>query len=91
MNLRSPGVRIALDSTLRSLLTDVSAGIRVLHSRDGVPLSEQQILERARNIVMGLIGNYRIESLEGESSANSNGTPPGASDRAPVAARAATG
>jgi hypothetical protein len=41
---------------LRRLLTDVSAGIRVLHSRDGVQLSENQILERARNIVMG--GNH---------------------------------
>lgn len=43
---------------------DVSEGIRVLASRDGVVLSESQILERARNIVMGLIGNYRIETLD---------------------------
>ena len=46
------------------LLRDVSAGIRVLQVRDGVLLSEKQILERARNIVMGLVGNYRIETLE---------------------------
>ena len=50
--------------TLRQLLRDVTAGIRVLQTRDGVGLTEAQINERARNIVAGLIGNYRIESLE---------------------------
>lgn len=47
------------------LLRDVAAGIRVLQVRDGILLSEKQILERARNIVMGLVGNYRIETLDG--------------------------
>jgi hypothetical protein len=51
-------------STVRLLLQDIAAGIRVLQSRDGVPLSDEQILERARNIVTGLIGNYRITSRE---------------------------
>jgi hypothetical protein len=50
--------------TLRQLLRDVTAGIRVLQTRDGLDLSDAQITERARNIVAGLIGNYRIESLE---------------------------
>ena len=50
--------------TLRQLLRDVSAGIRVLQTRDGMDLSDAQITERARNIVAGLIGNYRIESLD---------------------------
>ncbi|HEY2903464.1 MAG TPA: hypothetical protein VGL59_22960 [Polyangia bacterium] len=50
--------------TLRALMGDISAGIRVLQSRDGVELSDEQILERARNIVTGLMGNYRIVSLE---------------------------
>ena len=49
---------------MRQLLEDVAAGIRVLHTRDGLGLSEDQILERARNIVAGLIGNYRIQSLD---------------------------
>jgi hypothetical protein len=57
-------MRRAIDPTTYRLLRDVSAGIRVLQSRDGVPLSESQILERARNIVMGLVGNYRIEAIE---------------------------
>jgi hypothetical protein len=57
-------VRIAVDPTTTRLIRDVSAGIRVLASRDGVALSESLILERARNIVMGLIGNYRIETLD---------------------------
>jgi hypothetical protein len=43
---------------------DVAEGIRVLQTRDGVKLSEDQIVERARNIVAGLIGNYAIQSLD---------------------------
>jgi len=50
--------------TVRLLLQDVADGIRVLQTRDGVLLSNEQILERARNIVTGLLGNYRIRSLE---------------------------
>ena len=49
---------------MRQLLEDVAAGIRVLHTRDGLALSEEQVIERARNIVAGLIGNYRIQSLD---------------------------
>jgi hypothetical protein len=45
------------------LLQDVAEGIRVLQTRDGVDLSNEQILERARNIVTGLLGNYRIRAL----------------------------
>ena len=45
-------------------MEDVADGIRVLTTRDGIKLSEEQIVERARNIVAGLIGNYRIEALE---------------------------
>jgi hypothetical protein len=51
--------------TVRLLLQDVAEGIRVLQTRDGIELSEQQILERARNIVAGLVGNYRIQPHEG--------------------------
>ena len=50
--------------TVRLLLQDVASGIRVLQSRDGIALSDDQILERARNIVAGLVGNYRIVSLD---------------------------
>jgi hypothetical protein len=50
--------------TVRLLLQDVAEGIRVLQTRDGVDLTDEQILERARNIVTGLLGNYRIRSLE---------------------------
>ena len=50
--------------TVRLLLQDVAEGIRVLQTRDGVLLTNEQILERARNIVTGLLGNYRIRSLE---------------------------
>ena len=50
--------------TVRSLLQDVAEGIRVLQTRDGIDLTNEQILERARNIVTGLLGNYRIRALE---------------------------
>jgi hypothetical protein len=43
---------------------DVAEGIRVLQTRDGIKLSDDQIVERARNIVAGLIGNYNIQSLD---------------------------
>ncbi len=59
-------MRSAVDLTMQRLLSDVEDGIRVLQSRDGFPLSDLQIRERARNIVMGLILNYRIESCEDE-------------------------
>ncbi|HVV48475.1 MAG TPA: hypothetical protein VHO06_02350 [Polyangia bacterium] len=50
--------------TVRLLLQDVAEGIRVLQTRDGIDLSDEQIQERARNIVTGLLGNYRIRSIE---------------------------
>ena len=50
--------------TVRLLLQDVADGIRVLQTRDGIELSDEQIIERARNIVTGLLGNYKIRSLE---------------------------
>ena len=49
---------------MRLLVEDVAEGIRVLQTRDGIKLSEDQIVERARNIVAGLIGNYAIQSLD---------------------------
>lgn len=54
----------ASGTTVRLLVEDVADGIRVLQTRDGVKLSEDQIVERARNIVAGLIGNYAIQSLD---------------------------
>jgi hypothetical protein len=51
-------------NTVRLLLEDVAEGIRVLQTRDGIALSDDLITERARNIVAGLIGNYRIQALE---------------------------
>jgi len=50
--------------TVRLLLQDIAAGIRVLRTRDGLDIADEQILERARNIVTGLVGNYRIASLD---------------------------
>ena len=63
-------MRGTIDPTLFRLVRDISEGIRVLATRDGVPLTEGQILDRASNIVMGLMGNYRIESLDTEAGAD---------------------
>lgn len=46
------------EGTLDSLVADVAAGVRVLRHRDGVLISEDQVMDRARNIVSGLIHNY---------------------------------
>jgi hypothetical protein len=56
--------KAAPSPTVRLLLQDVAEGIRVLQTRDGIELTDAQILERARNIVTGLLGNYRIRSIE---------------------------
>jgi hypothetical protein len=63
-----PRSRVA-GNTVRLLLEDVAEGIRVLQTRDGIKLSEDQIVERARNIVAGLIGNYAIQSLDARETA----------------------
>jgi hypothetical protein len=49
------------ESLLDNLVADVASGIRVLRHRDGVLLSEDQVMDRARNVVAGLIGGYSIE------------------------------
>jgi hypothetical protein len=54
----------ALPATVRQLLQDVADGIRVFRTRDGIALTNEQILERARNIVAGLVGNYKISALD---------------------------
>ena len=36
----------------------------MLQTRGGFDLTNEQIIERARNIVTGLLGNYRIRSLD---------------------------
>jgi len=47
----------ALERPDPAMVADVVAeGLRVLRTRDGVPLTEDMILERARNIAAGLTG-----------------------------------
>jgi hypothetical protein len=48
-----------------ALVDDVAAGVRVLRTRDGVAVTDDQIAERARNIAAALLGNYRIEPFTG--------------------------
>ena len=50
--------------TVAAMTRDIAAGIRVLVTRDGVALSEEQVMERTNNIVTGLLGNFTIEALE---------------------------
>jgi len=67
-------------NTVRLLVEDVADGIRVLQTRDGVKLSEDQVVERARNIVAGLIGNYAFQSLD----ARDPVAPPAAATKRPA-------
>ncbi len=45
------------------LFWDIVSGIDVLRVRDGFALSDVQILERAANMMSGLIGNYKFTPL----------------------------
>jgi hypothetical protein len=54
---------MASSHLVASLTVDVAEGLRVLRERDGVALTDDQIVERARNIVAGLVGNYFIVEL----------------------------
>jgi hypothetical protein len=51
---------------LDQLIERIAAGIRVLRTRDGVALSEDQIYERARNIAACVSLNYEMEPLDGD-------------------------
>ena len=66
--LRSPRGRTPCKTT-RLLLADVYEGLKVLQRQgvreaDGSPISDATLLDRARNIVAGMVGNYAIRSLD---------------------------
>ena len=85
--------------TVRSLLQDIAEGIRMFRTRDGIDLSNEQILERARNIVTGLLGELpdpacstratlgsrACQSARWTCSISSNGGPKPGTTGAPVA------
>lgn len=48
---------------IASLTKDVADGLRAWRTRDHVPLTDHQILERTRNIVTVLLGSYLIVAL----------------------------
>ncbi len=45
------------------LVSDVAEGVRVLVTRDKIPLTEAQVLERARGIASSILGNYDLRLL----------------------------
>ena len=47
------------------LVAQVTEQLRVFRDRDGIPLSEEQVLERARNIVTALLGCYDVHQFQG--------------------------
>lgn len=57
----------------RALIADVTAGILVLKTRDGVEITTGQAMERARNIVAGLLGNYDIRRVQDNQGATEQG------------------
>jgi hypothetical protein len=48
---------------IQAMIADVAAGIMVLHDRDNVPVTKDMSIERARNIVGGLIHTYKFQEL----------------------------
>lgn len=46
------------------LIKAIADGVRVLRSRDAVAISEELVLERARNIAAAILGNYHVAPLE---------------------------
>ena len=50
-------------SVTAELRTLLSAGLRVLRERDGLPLSEEQISERTYNLLAAILGNYEVRPL----------------------------
>lgn len=49
---------------LDQLVERIASGIRVLRTLHGVPVSEEQVFERARNLAMSLSLNYALEPLD---------------------------
>jgi hypothetical protein len=48
---------------VRKLVDIVADGIRVLRTRDGVQVSDEQALERANNIVCALVSGYEMHEV----------------------------
>jgi hypothetical protein len=43
---------------LGALTADIASGIDVLRTRDGVEVTREQVLDRARNVATGIVGNH---------------------------------
>jgi hypothetical protein len=52
--MRTPAQLVA------ALVEDIAAGIRVLRTRDGKPITDEEAEERARNIVTGVLLNFTV-------------------------------
>lgn len=51
------------ERTVDMLVSDIAEGIMVLATRDGLPVTLEMALDRARNIVTGLMGSFKWELL----------------------------
>ena len=51
------------DRDLERLIDIVASGIRILRTRDGVPVTDAQCLERARNIVSAVVVTFELRAL----------------------------
>jgi hypothetical protein len=49
-------------SVAARLVDDVLKGLRVFNTLDGLDIPDRLLEARARNIVAGLLGNYRIDN-----------------------------
>lgn len=51
-------------ATLEQLLADTKANLLILRTLDNIPITDAQIDDRANNLVMALLGSYRIERMK---------------------------
>lgn len=68
LRIPAPVTPPVTESLLDSLVGDVVGGLAMFREPHcgGFDISDEQLKDRARNIVAGLIGNYRIERLPDE-------------------------
>jgi hypothetical protein len=50
-------------ATLDAIVNSIADGIRILRTRDGVPVSDAQCIERARNVALALVTDFDFEHV----------------------------
>lgn len=53
-----------VESEVDRLVSDIATSLRVFRTRDGFAIPETLILDRARNLACGLIGNWTFKETK---------------------------